>query len=75
MTNLFIKEVKVWNKEVFRHLFYKKKKILAKFHGIEKKLALSPNFFLTFLQKILKIKYQEILTCEEDFWKMKSHLA
>ena len=47
---------------------------MAKIKGIDIKLALGPNKYLSKLKKNVKNEYQEILINEEEFWFIKSRL-
>ena len=49
------------------NIFYRKRRVLAKLHGIEGKLVICLNAFLMNLYKKLKKDDQEILYYEEKF--------
>ena len=46
----FVIRVKKWNCEVFGNLFARKRRILARLHGVQKALANNPNDFLLELE-------------------------
>lgn len=70
--NHFLSSVKIWNKEYFGNIFYRKKKILARIHGIRNFLDHNYSTYLTNLLQDLSIEYFKILRGEEEFWKLKS---
>ena len=47
----FTKAVSIWNKEVFRNIFWKKRNLAAQLKGIQCSLASCPNDFLVTLEK------------------------
>nr|XP_011457627.1 PREDICTED: uncharacterized protein LOC105349504 [Fragaria vesca subsp. vesca] len=61
-----------WNKEVFGHLFQKKKHILARLGGIQKACDKFSNPFLVNLEADLIHEYEHILNQESLFWRQKS---
>ncbi|KAH7867325.1 hypothetical protein Vadar_031984 [Vaccinium darrowii] len=72
--NCFTARVKVWNKENFGNLFYRKKMILARLSGIQRSLEVRPSVFLTNLEVTLSDEYNNILSLEEEFWALKSRV-
>ncbi|XP_024158077.2 uncharacterized protein LOC112165700 [Rosa chinensis] len=60
-----------WNKEVFGHLFQKKKNILARIGGIQKAKDRHENLFLLKLEADLIQEYESILNQENLFWRQK----
>ena len=63
----FTREVELWNKDYFGNIFYRKKRILVRLHGIKRKLAIFLNSLMSNLQKSLQANYQENLANDEDF--------
>ncbi|XP_024178006.1 uncharacterized protein LOC112183925 [Rosa chinensis] len=61
-----------WNREIFGHLFQKKKRILARIGGIQKACDRYENPFLIKLEAELIHEYESILNQENLFWKQKS---
>ncbi|XP_050386378.1 uncharacterized protein LOC126802738 [Argentina anserina] len=61
-----------WNKEVFGHLFQKKKKLLARIGGIQRARDRYENPFLINLEAELIHEYEKIRDQECIFWKQKS---
>lgn len=70
----FTTKARKWNNELFRNLFARKRRVLARFGGAQKALANSPNEFLIHLEKKLIEEYSSILLQEEEFWALKSRL-
>ena len=70
----FVVRAKKWNCVVFRNLFAKKKRILARLHGTQKALANNSNEFLLELEQQLISQYSLILMQEEEYWALKSRL-
>ena len=71
----FVVRVRKWNCEVFGNLFARKRRILARLHGVQKALANNPNDFLLELEQQLISKYSLILMQEEEYWALKSRLS
>ncbi|CAL8115937.1 unnamed protein product [Prunus armeniaca] len=61
-----------WNKQVFVCLFQKKRRILARFAGIQRSLCMQFNHFLSQLETDLTTEHNRILDQEEVFWLQKS---
>lgn len=61
-----------WNKEVFGNIFQKKRQILARLAGIQRKLSFKPLDFLINLERSLRGQYQELLKNEREFWLLTS---
>ena len=53
----FVIRVRKWNCEVFGNLFARKRRILARLHGVQKALANNPNDFLLELEQQLILEY------------------
>lgn len=68
----FTTDVKIWNKEVFGNLSYRKNRVEARLRGIQTSLANSPSDHLLNLEAQLRKEYFEILQQEEEFWSVKS---
>ena len=67
----FTKRVKVWNRDVFRNIFSKKRRLLARLNGIQATLCSKKSTFFLNLEKELASEYQQILSLEEEFWALK----
>ena len=52
----------------------KKKRTMARLHGIQKAMALRPSAQLVELEKILHQKLDSILNQERDIWALKSQV-
>ncbi|KAI8564511.1 hypothetical protein RHMOL_Rhmol03G0187300 [Rhododendron molle] len=63
---------KVWNKEVFGNIFFRKKHLLARLEGIQRSQSLSYSHNLCLLEKDLNRLYQDTLKQEETLWFQKS---
>ncbi|XP_021833608.1 uncharacterized protein LOC110773399 [Prunus avium] len=61
-----------WNKQVFGCIFQRKRMLLARLAGIQKKLCIAPNPFLSQLDAKLSSEYNLLLDQEELFWMQKS---
>lgn len=70
--DIFCHKVTKWNKEVFGNVFQKKRKLLARLEGIQRKMAIRPSEFLINLERDLRKQYQEILLNERELWLLKS---
>ena len=70
----FVVRAKKWNCEVFRNLFAKKKRILARLHGTQKALTNNSSEFLLELEQQLISEYPLSLMQEEEYWALKSRL-
>ena len=70
----FTNRANQWNREVFRNLFARKRKVLARLNGVQKALANHPNNFLIQLEKQLIEDYSLIRLQEEEYWALKSRL-
>ena len=71
----FIDKDKVWNRNVFGNLFHWKKRILARFRGVQIALSNNPNNFLVQLEQELRTELSEVLKLEEEYWAMQSHIT
>ncbi|XP_024156202.1 uncharacterized protein LOC112164205 [Rosa chinensis] len=60
-----------WNKEVFGHLFQRKRKLLARIGGIQKARDRYENPFLINLETDLIKEYEDIRDQENLFWRQK----
>lgn len=61
-----------WNKDVFGHLFHKKKRLLARIAGIQKARDRFENPFLINLEADLICQYETLREEENMFWRQKS---
>ncbi|XP_024190144.1 uncharacterized protein LOC112194121 [Rosa chinensis] len=71
-TNLLASELNTWNKDVFGNIFKKKRRLLARIAGIQKKLCVHDNPFLLNLEKELIKQYELVRDQEAMLWKQKS---
>ncbi|KAL4329777.1 hypothetical protein AHAS_Ahas13G0334000 [Arachis hypogaea] len=70
--NNFANKAKVWNKEVFGHIFRKKQRILLRLDGINQSLSFNNNPFLEKLHNDLWREYERIVVQEESYWMQMS---
>ena len=68
----FTLKVKVWNKDVFGNIFWKKKNLIARILGVEKALCQYPSQRLINLHKSLSEELEHILNLEEELWGIKA---
>ena len=66
--------MKRWNKDHFRNIFNKKKRIMAHLSGIQKAISSRPSSNLLELEKQLQRKLETILDQERDIWAIKSRV-
>ncbi|KAL8151867.1 hypothetical protein V2J09_021675 [Rumex salicifolius] len=66
------KDLRIWNKEVFGNLYYKKEKLLRRIEGIDNAIASGGPPRLLHLQSKLKRDLEDCLQQEEMFWFQKS---
>ncbi|XP_028058205.1 uncharacterized protein LOC114262062 [Camellia sinensis] len=57
----FVAAATTWNMEVFGNIFWNKKRVLARLHGIQKALSLASNPFLEDLESHLIVEYNQLL--------------
>lgn len=69
-----IEPLKLWNKNVFRHLRQKKGRVLARLIGIQRTFRKGPNSFLSNLEMQLNDEFNFILDQKALFWHQKSKL-
>nr|XP_023924685.1 uncharacterized protein LOC112036087 [Quercus suber] len=69
-----VKDVIVWNKDVFGNIFHRKNQMEARLRGIQASLANGPSAYLLNLEEVLRKEYLGILQQDEDFWSVKSRL-
>ncbi|KAL3529410.1 hypothetical protein ACH5RR_008732 [Cinchona calisaya] len=72
--SLFTKEVSKWSRENFENVFYKKKKLLARFEGIQKCLQTRDSTFLLNLERELQEEFNIMLRKGKDNWDLKSKI-
>ncbi|KAL8159786.1 hypothetical protein V2J09_001323 [Rumex salicifolius] len=65
-------ELRIWNKEVFKNLYYKKEKLLRRIEGIDNAVVSGAPPRLFRLQSKLKRELEDCLQQEELFWFQKS---
>ncbi|XP_061998979.1 uncharacterized protein LOC133716290 [Rosa rugosa] len=70
--NALSKALAQWNKDVFGHLFHRKRKLLARIGGIQKARDRHDNPFLINLESELIQEYETIREQENLFWRQKS---
>lgn len=63
---------RIWNKEVFGNIFWKKKNLMARLLGVQRVLASQPSQRMINLQNLLNDELNGILAMEEELWTMKS---
>ncbi|KAF3682670.1 hypothetical protein FXO37_02220 [Capsicum annuum] len=68
----FQTQVAIWNKEVFKNIFYKKRRILDRLGGIQKSPHYPTSIFLQHLESSLTQELNKLLHVEQEFWKVKS---
>ncbi|CAL1363580.1 unnamed protein product [Linum trigynum] len=61
-----------WNKTSFGSIFHKKRRLMARIHGIQEKMATSFSLGLFKLQTKLERELDEVLEQEELFWFQRS---
>ena len=66
-TTDFTRKVRKWSYKVFRNLFARKKRVLARLNGAQKALANNPSESLIRLEDHLIEEYSSILLQEEEF--------
>ena len=70
----FTNKAKVWNREVFGNIFWKKKNLVARILGAKKALARYPSQRLIHLHNFLSEELEKILALEEELWSMKARM-
>ena len=68
----FVVLARIWNKEVFGNIFWKKKNLMARLLGVQRVLASQPSQRMINLQNLLNDELNGILAMEEELWTMKS---
>ncbi|KAK4482042.1 hypothetical protein RD792_012965 [Penstemon davidsonii] len=63
-----------WNRHVFGNIFERKRILLARINGIQKRLCLRDNNFLSELESTLIGEYNTVLSQEELLWYQKSRV-
>ncbi|KAL4367798.1 hypothetical protein GQ457_05G016360 [Hibiscus cannabinus] len=61
-----------WNSTTFGHIGQKKRRLIARLHGIDNYLSSKPSAYLSALEKSLKDELDVILEQEESLWMQKS---
>ena len=70
----FTLKAKIWNKEVFGDIFWRKRKLTARLLGVEKALANNLSQRLIDTHKFLFGEMEKILGLEEELWGMKARI-
>ncbi|KAL2902361.1 hypothetical protein RDABS01_027443 [Bienertia sinuspersici] len=70
----FSEKLQAWNGEVFHNIFRKKKELLARISGAQKKLATGYDGALVKLESKLRRELDDILYQEELLWYQKSRV-
>ena len=70
--NMFANKAKIWNKEVFGNIFWKKMNLSARLVGAEKALENAPSQRLINIHNFLLGELENILNLEEKLWGMKA---
>ena len=68
----FVVLARIWNKEVFGNIFWKKKNLMARLLGVQRVLASQPSQRMINLQNLLTDELNGILAMEEELWTKKS---
>lgn len=68
----FRKKAKDWNHNCFRNIFHRKRCLMARLEGIDKRRHMGQDDHLGKLQRKLWEEYNSILHQEELFWYQKS---
>jgi len=63
----FETKAKEWNKNIFKNLFYRKKRVIARLKGVQLALSRNANDFLVGLNKDLKAELNEVSKLKEKF--------
>ena len=69
---MFANKAKIWNKEVFGNIFWKKMNLSARLVGAEKALENAPSQRLINIHNFLLGELENILNLEEKLWGMKA---
>ena len=72
--SFFSSDASVWNREHFGNVFEKKKRIMARFGGIQKALAECPSVSLVEFERKLQVDLCGVLSQEEELWALKSRV-
>ena len=68
----FVVLARIWNKEVFGNIFWKKKNLMARLLGVQRVFASQPSQRMINLQNLLTDELNGILAMEEELWTKKS---
>lgn len=63
----FTEKVRSWNKNVFRNLFQRKKRVATRIKGVQVALASNLNNFLVELDRVLRAEFAKVSKLEEEF--------
>lgn len=61
-----------WNMHCFGNIFYRKRRLMARMEGINKKLTMAGNNHLSKLLNKLWSEYDNVLSQEEMFWRQQA---
>ncbi|QHO01901.1 hypothetical protein S245_044725 [Arachis hypogaea] len=71
-THVFLEKIKIWNCDIFGHLFKKKRSLLNRLKGIQNSPRYGKSDFLENLEEELSGDLENILDREQLFWLQKS---
>ena len=71
----FTTKAKIWNKDHFGNIFYRKQRICARLKGVQTALVNNPNNFLIDLEKSLLTNLSSLANLEVEYWSMKSRIT
>ncbi|KAL4297544.1 hypothetical protein GQ457_12G009380 [Hibiscus cannabinus] len=69
---LFCHAADSWNRTVFGSLSHRKRHIMARLWGVQRRLDRGRNAFLSHLESSLQLELEQLLDQEELLWKQKS---
>ena len=70
----FTKDAMLWNKNQFRNIFGKKRRLMARLNGIQWVLASNPQSSLIDLENQLHKELDVVLNQEAELWALKSRI-
>lgn len=65
----------IWNKEVSGNIFWRKKNLLARLAGIQRRVSVRPSRYLPTLASQLRMDLDKVLIQEESLWRQKSRIS
>ena len=72
---MFSRQASLWNKNHFRNIFQKKKRVLVQLDGVQRALANQLFASLVALENQLIKKLDVVLEQERDLWALKSRIS